>query len=40
MIFKTFAGARKYDLTINLILFRPFMKVEYMNNYKAVFNFK
>ena len=30
----------KYNLTINLILFRPVTKVKYINNCKAVFDFK
>ena len=30
----------KYDLTSNLILFRPVTKVKYINNCKAVFNLK
>ena len=30
----------KYNLTSDLILFRPVMKVKYVNNCKVVFNFK
>ena len=30
----------KYDLTSNLIFFRPVMKLKYIDNYKAVFDFK
>ena len=30
----------KYDLTSDSILCRPVMKVKYINNYKAVFDFK
>ena len=38
--FRHLCNAWKYDLTGNLMLFRPVTKVKNINNYKVVFYFK